>query len=290
MCRRGRCTRTASLRPDERASSLAFWNRRSKAITGTSEVVAALQRGWPAYPNLGGGARQRVVQAYQTAKSAELSWLYANSPAARSVIDVIVRNVGQLDLRLYEKVSYSERKPVEDHPALQSVQYPSETVPGDQWVRTMFRDYLIAADAVSLMVPGADQTVALKWIPISLVEFWSNNMFDAEVYRITDSVNGTFTDLPASQILHWRGEHPTDPRIGLSHLETLRSILAEDVAIQQANVELAQSGMTEPSWVFRPLEAPPWTNPARAGFEEDLRNRMRKSSTMPVVLEAGMEQ
>jgi hypothetical protein len=43
---------------------------------------------------------------------------------------------------------------------------------------------------------------------------------------------------------------------GISHLDTLRDVIAEDAALQQATVELAQSGMQEPVWVYRPLEAP----------------------------------
>jgi len=54
-------------------------------------------------------------------------------------------------------------------------------------------------------------------------------------------------------------------------------------------VELANAGLTEPAWVFRPLEAPQWSNEARRGFEEDLTNRMRRRNKTPVVLEEGME-
>jgi HK97 family phage portal protein len=263
--------------------------KREKALTGTSQVVAAMSTGWNPLPQLGSGSRQRIVEAFQTAKTANYSWMYARSPAVRSVIDVIVRNVGQLDLRLYEEISESERRPRPDHPAAYSMRYPSETVPSDQFIRTLFRDYLISADAVAIMLAASSNRLAFKWVPISRVQFLGSNMFDVDTYRIHDQLSGTYTDFPAASILHWRGEHPDDPRIGLSHLETLRSVIAEDAAMQQANVELANSGMAQQTWVYRPAEAPDWSNDDRRAMEEDLRNRIRRSNDMPVVLEEGME-
>jgi HK97 family phage portal protein len=77
--------------------------------------------------------------------------------------------------------------------------------------------------------------------------------------------------------------------VGISKLDTLRAVIAEDASLQQAIVELANAGMTEPIWVSRPLEAPPWSNEARKGFEEDMTNRLRRRNTTPPVIEEGME-
>jgi hypothetical protein len=72
-------------------------------------------------------------------------------------------------------------------------------------------------------------------------------------------------------------------------LDTLRALVAEDAALQQTILELAQSGLADPSWVYRPVDAPAWSNAARNAFEEDLTNRMRGRTRKPVVLEEGME-
>jgi phage portal protein BeeE len=132
-----------------------------------------------------------------------------------------------------------------------------------------------------------------------MVEVMGPSLFEADIYRVwTQGAwtsngqwggSGTAIDFPADQILHWHGEHPFDPRIGLSKLDTLRDVIAEDAALQQATVELAQSGLQEPTWVYRPLDAPEWSNDARKGFEEDLANRVRGRNRKPVVLEESME-
>ena len=100
---------------------------------------------------------------------------------------------------------------------------------------------------------------------------------------------GSWKDFPPQNVLHWHGENPLDPRIGLSLLDTIRDVIAEDAALQQATVELANNGLQEPAWVYRPPDAPEWTTPARQAMEEDLANRMRSRNRKPVVIEDGME-
>src|SRR5215207_9226268 len=114
-----------------------------KALTGSSTVLEALRgREWAPWPLLGGGSRQRILNAYNTAQSANYAWMYTNSPAVRTVIDLIVRNLGQLDPRLYEEISESERQPRPEHPAALSLRYPNEDTTSDSFIRSLVKDFL----------------------------------------------------------------------------------------------------------------------------------------------------
>jgi HK97 family phage portal protein len=271
-----------------------------KALTATGGVTDALQNwGWMPWPSLGSGARDRVLAIYNRAQGASYSWMYQNSPAVRTVIDVIVRNIGQLDLRLYEELSEDERQPQPDHPAAVSLRYPNEYTSSDQFIRALFKDFLIYDNTYALLTPAASSQLNLAHIPSFMVEVQGSSIFAVENYKIwpqgawTTAGSwggaGTPKDFAPDQILHWHGENPADPRVGLSHLDTLRGVIAEDAALQQATVELAQSGLIEPTWIYRPLDAPSWSNAARAAFEEDVTNRTRRRTSKPVVLEEGME-
>jgi HK97 family phage portal protein len=261
----------------------------SKALTASPEVLDGLRdRGWSPYPRLGGGARQRVLDAYNTAQSATYAWIYTNSPAVRTVVDVLVRNIGQLDLRLYEEISESEREPRPEHPAALSLRYPNETTTGDKLRRSLIKDFLIFDNAYALMLPAPAGRLNVTWVPAHMVEIRGSSLFRAEGYRVWRR-DGTWVDFQPESVLHWHGENPHDPRMGLSKLDTLRGVIAEDAALQQAIVELAQSGMAEPTWVYRPGDAPQWSNEARHGFEEDLTARVRRRNRIPVVMEEGME-
>lgn len=274
--------------------------RREKSLTGTPAVVEGLQSGGvSAIQLLGGGSRERIQGVFNRAQSANYGWMYANSPAVRTVIDVIVRNVGQLDLRLFEEVTEAERQPRPDHPAALSLRYPNETTTSDGFVRSMFKDFLLYDNAYAILVPAANNMLWINRIPAYMVEVMGASLFEADIYRVWPQGawtnngmwggSGTPVEYLPEQILHWHGEHPLDPRIGISHLDTLRDVIAEDSALQQATIELANSGMQSPTWVFRPGDAPEWSNPARKGFEEDLTGRLKRRNRMPVVLEEGME-
>jgi HK97 family phage portal protein len=265
------------------------FKRREKQLTASANVPAAISSGWSALPLLGGGSRERIMDAYTTAKSANYAWIYANSPAVRTVVDVLVRNIGQLDLRLYEEISESERQARPDHPAALSLRYPNETQTSDGFLRSLLKDFLLFDDAYALLTPTDSGQITLNWIPAHMIEIKGANLFSADIYRFWRPEGWGYVDFAPDQILHWHGENPLDPRTGLSRLDTLRDVIAEDAALQAATVELANNGLQEPAWVFRPADAPEWSPQAANAFEEDLANRLRRRNTKPVVLEEGME-
>jgi hypothetical protein len=140
-----RCTRTGSRKhekplPPQQGNDVA------------PAVLEAIRDGsFQPYPLLGGGARQRIQEAFTFAHRASLPWIYQNTPAVRTVIDTLTRNISQLDLRLYEEIDEANREPKPDHPAAMSMRYPSETVPADQFIRQLFQDFFVFDDAFALM-------------------------------------------------------------------------------------------------------------------------------------------
>ena len=244
---------------------------------------------WSPYPLLGGGSRQRIRDVYSTAQSAKLHLDVHELPGRADGRRLHRRNVGQLDLRLYEEIDEDDREPRPDHPAALSMRYPNETTPADQFIRSLFLDFLVYDNAYALIAPAAERQ--LSHVVAAGASGWNcpaSSIFDAENYRFHNPQNGTYADFTPDQILHWRGENPHDHGSASRSLETLRKVVAEDAALQQANVELANCGMQKPVWVFRPLEAPEWSPEARSGSRRTW-NRLRQSTDMPAVLEEGME-
>lgn len=240
-------------------------------------------------PLLGAGARQRIEDAYRTAQSASLPWLYLNSPAVRTVIDVVVTNVGQLPLRLYEEIAVDQREARPEHPAALSLRYPNETTAQDAFIRQLFKDKLIYDNAYAIISNAQDGQINLNWIPAHNMELLGSSLFTVDIYRFHRPEGWSWVDFQPDGVLHWRGENPNDPRVGASKLDTLREVIAEDVALAQANIELANAGLQEPVWIGRPLEAPDWTPQAAENFTEEMSNRLRRKNRKPVVLEEGME-
>jgi HK97 family phage portal protein len=264
------------------------FSKREKALTADPAVLTALDGGWSPYPLLGGGSRQRIQEAYNVAKSANYPWLYSKSPSLRMVIECIVRNAGQLEMRLYEELSAAERQPRPEHPAALSLRYPSESVSSDKFIRQMFKDFLIYDDATALMTEAPGRQITFNWIPFNQMEIRGAGLFEADEYRYWRP-DGTHTDFPTENIFHWHGENPSDPRIGLSHLDTLRDVLAEEIALRQAVTELGNSGLSETVWAYRPLDAPAMGKPAQDAFGEDLTNKVRARNRQVIVTQEGTE-
>jgi hypothetical protein len=125
-------------------------------------------------------------------------------------------------------------------------------------------------------------------MPAHMVEIRGRSMFTAEGYRFHRR-DGTFEDFDPENVLHWSGENPDDPRMGVSKLDTLRSVIAEDAAMQAAIIELANAGLTEPVWAYRPLDAPLMSNEAEEGFSEHLTNRIHGRNKRVIVTQEGTE-
>jgi HK97 family phage portal protein len=282
---------------------LAFFRRRKsaeaeqKALSGSADVISGIRDGWSAFPLLGSGSRERIQNIYNVAQGASYGWMYSRSPAVRTVIDMIVRSMGELDLRLFEEVAEDEWQPKPDHPAMLSLRYPNETTTMDGFVRSMVKDFLIHDNAYALLTPAAGNQFSISRIPAHMVVVQGDSLFDIELYRVWPQGawttagawggGGTPIDLLPSQVLHWHGEHPHDPRVGLSRLDTLRDVIAEDAALSQAIIELANNGLQAPIWVSRPLDAPEMSHPTLKAHEEDIANRLKGRNRKPPVMVEG---
>ncbi len=264
------------------------WDYLKKALTASPEVIEALHEG-----HVNFNIRRAVNKSIQQQISAAMEWnfaqFYKKSPAVRTVIDLITTNVAQLDLRLYEEVDTDEREERPDHPAMRSMKYPNPSFSSDGFVRYIIRSYLLYGNAFATKHRGESSQRLFVPLPPERMEIWGPGL--VPTYYTIWNLDGTESDpIAADDMFHWREEgNFIDPRVGLSKLETLRPVIIEEAAMQTAIVELAKSGLAEPQWVYRPLESPEWSNEARRRAEEDISNRLRKSTTVPPVLEEGME-
>lgn len=264
---------------------------RRKALTSSPEVVNAIsERQTNLIPTLGGSnvSLSRINSAYSRAQAASYGFMYANQPAVRTVVDKIAENVSQLGLKLYERVSDLERQSANDHPAAESMRHPNDTTPPDQFVFNLVCDYLVYDNAYGLKFrtdrPGLPITTIQ--IPPWRVAVLGNGLV-VNGYRIFRT-DGSFFDVPPEDMMHWARYNPEDPRMGISRLETLRLVLAEDAASQAATTEMSRNGLRG-GHIQRPTTAPEWSEPARQRFQEGWRNQKKKSPSETPVLEEDMK-
>ena len=236
-----------------------------------------------------GGTNQRVEAAFVSAQSANYAYMYEHQPAVRKVVDYIARNVAQLGLKLYERVEDTEREHDPDHPAAKTMAYPNDQGPADRFIFNLVADYLVHDNAYVLKLATSNGgPLQLVQIPPPSVAVEGTGRYTVESYAIYRE-DGTSLRVDPANVMHWHGYNPSDQRIGLSKLETLRMILAEEAAAQAASIELSRSGLSKPGYIKRPLDAPEWSDPARQRFQESWANQSKSSPRKTPVLEEGME-
>ena len=264
---------------------------RRKALTASPEVVEIASRGqFNTYRRLG-GTNQRVEAAFVSAQSANYAYMYAHQPAVRTVVDYIARNVAQLGLKLYERVSDTEREHDSDHPAAQTMATRTTSAPPT------------ASSATSS--PTTSSTTTPTWSSSATSDAasgtWSRSptqrrgggqlrpLHDRELPRST-AQTGPRCDVTPADVIHWRGYNPADPRHRdlASWRRCGRSSPRRPPPRPPAS-SFTKSGLSKPGYIKRPLEAPEWSDEARQRFQEAWANQTKQSSRKTPVLEEGME-
>ncbi len=262
-----------------------------KALSASSAVLDIANTGqFRGYQSLG-GSNQQVINAWEQAQSSSYAHLYQTQPAVRTTVDYIARNASQLPLKLFERVSDTEREPRSEHPAAETMRHPYESITSKRWIFNFIADWLLYDNAYAVKFNNGSRRTLVR-VPPHMVGLVSSSRFSVDGYRVHREDGSTYPEtgmLDPADVIHWVGYNPDDPRVGLSPLETLRDVLSEEAAAMAASTELLKSGLQKNGWVYRPLEAPDWGTAGREHFEQDLYNRVVGSSKRWPVLEEGME-
>jgi HK97 family phage portal protein len=221
-------------------------------------------------PSWGGAAIPQYVQLGPSTYSTYEA-LWRAQPAVRTVVSFLARNVAQLPLDVYRRLSGTDRRKDIDHPLAELLERP---FPGTKWTKYRLLNWTIHElcihdDAYWLKSRAPDGSPRLIPIPRRYIEPLGDNILMATGYRIAGT-RGT-KDVDAEQVVHFHGYHPDDTRRGCSPLETLRQILAEEWAAGQYREQMWRNGARVGGYISRPKDAPRWSPDAKVRFEQDWR-------------------
>jgi HK97 family phage portal protein len=124
----------------------------------------------------------------------------------------------------------------------------------------MVSDLAIYDNAIFLKVKGDDAPFGLVRLDPSRVTVTGDNPYYADGYRVAKQV------FKPEDVLHFRGYSPEDARWGVSPMETLRTILAEDHQAALYREQLWRNGARAAGYLERPVSAPEWTREGKERF------------------------
>ena len=216
--------------------------------------------------------------------------LYRTQPNVRTCVDFLARNVAQLGLHVFQRVSETDRQRLRDHPLAQILGAPNPWTTRFRLIQGLMSDLGLYFNAYWLKV--AQARMRLLRVPPALVTVHGGLIPD--LYEI-DLAGREPMKLPPGEIVHFRGYNPSNPLAGLSPMETLRRVLAEEHAMGRYREGFWSNAARMSGIIERPLDAPEWSPTARERFRSEFEamytgedSSGRNTSGKTAILEEGM--
>jgi len=213
--------------------------------------------------------------------------IYRTQPNVRVCVDFLARNIAQLGLHVFQRKGETDRVRLRDHPLAKLIEQPLPPefkVTRYHLVESLMADLGIYFNAYWLKV-GSPPKALLRVPPPWVTVYGSVVPMRYEV-----SMPDKLRAFEPTEIVHFRGYNPLDPVSGLSPLETLRRVLAEEHAAGDYREHFWANSARMNGIIERPADAPTWSKDARERFKAEFEALYSGSenSGKTAILEEGM--
>ncbi|OGC95336.1 MAG: phage portal protein [candidate division Zixibacteria bacterium RBG_16_53_22] len=216
--------------------------------------------------------------------------IYRTQPNVRTCVDFLARNVAQLGLHWYRRVSDTDRERLTEFAGAKLIAQPlppTMKVTTYRLFEALMSDLGIYFNAYWLKMRQESTLSGLLRIPPIYVT--PKGSLVPKVYEL--NLGGRPIEIQPNDIVHIHGYNPENPISGLSPMETLRRVLAEEWEAGQNREYFWQNAARKEGVIERPREAPEWSDTARERFIADFQEAHGGgvNSGKVIVLEEGME-
>jgi HK97 family phage portal protein len=205
-------------------------------------------------------------QEYERILGLSPAMMWRTQPYLRTVVTFLARNIAQLGLHTYQRVSDDDRQRI--HDGIDSVlARPNLANTTYELVYGLVADLALYDVAYWLLSP--DPAQPLSRIPPLWVEPIGGDAYGPKSYRAKANDQGETVDIPADQILEFHGWAPDATTLGSTPVVALKEILAEQVQAARYREMVWRRGGKVGAVLTRPPDAPEWAPEARKQFKED---------------------
>lgn len=216
--------------------------------------------------------------------------LWATQPHLRTVVDFRARNIAQLGMQLFE-ANADERRRVRGGDVARALRRPNPHMTGYDLLYDLVATRALYDTAYWVIMPGDSGMVIHPFSP-AWVKPMADSVMGPRTYRLQMPGTNKAIDLPADQVVEFRGWTPIPSLSTSSPVETLRMVLEEQHSSRKHRLQLWRRNGRVGSYISRPKDAPAWDNTARKRFMDMYRaftgNDGEKAGGVPL-LEDGME-
>lgn len=186
--------------------------------------------------------------------SADYAAIYRTQPNVRTVVDFLARNIAQLGVHVFRRISDTDRARLFDHDVARWLSRPNPSTTRYRLIETLVADYAIYFRAFWLKIrPGGE--LGLVRLPPDKMQVEGALQPTSFVWTLP---NGDTREFDPAEIVYFDGYNPcTDTGLGgISPLETLRRVLAEEAAAGEYREAFWRNGARVSGVIERAKDAP----------------------------------
>lgn len=211
--------------------------------------------------------------------------IYKQQPAVRTVIDFFARNIAQLGLHVFRRVSDTDRERLVGHDLARTMKRPNPWTTRFTFIESTVQDLGVYSNAYWLKV-RAGRSLGLVRLPAGQVAVKGGLV--PVGFEWTPAGAVAAQPFAPSEIVHFHHYDPDNPLLGFPTLETLRRVLAEEYAAGEYRQHFWKNAARTESVIERPPAAPTWKKEQRDEFRSQWQQFAGAKSGMTPVLEDGM--
>jgi HK97 family phage portal protein len=231
-----------------------------------------------------------VIEALRKITGMAPAQLWESQHNVRTVVDFLARNIGQLGLPVYQRVSDTDRQRLVDSPVAKLLSNPNPAMTGYDLKVALVSD-LALHDEAWWLVTQTTSGWHLRPLAVDMVSIVSGSEIEGDlvINYLPDPLKPPIR-IPGENLIHFKNWTPYYGDRGSPVVATLKDTLAEQVASQQFRAAMWKNGGQIGQYIARPKDAPSWSDEGSARFKEDMKSYKAKGANagaMPV-LEDGM--
>jgi HK97 family phage portal protein len=186
----------------------------------------------------------------------------------RTVVSFLARNIAQLAVHHYERVTDTDRRRLTGSPLASLLSRPNPFTTRYRMFDTLVNDIGIYDCAYWAKVRGKDGApgALLRLDPRKTTPV-GDNPFVPDGFELKGEKGKRV--LPLDQVVWFHGYNPENARAGCSPIEALRRTLLEEWQASGYREQLWRNGARMSGYLSRPVDAPKWSDPARSRFKLD---------------------
>ncbi|MFC5144285.1 phage portal protein [Streptomyces aureoversilis] len=192
----------------------------------------------------------------------EYEAIWRTQPQVRTVIGFIARNVAQLGIHVFRRLSDTDRERLVDHPLAVLLDAPLPGMTQYRFVERMVSDLALYDNAYAIKLK-LDGRVRLLPVPPTLIRPHGGNWVAPDHYETPGG-----REFGVDQVVHVHGYAPETLTYGSSPIEALRELLLESTEAAKQRAAMWRGGARLTGVLTRPSEAPEWGLKEKQRFRE----------------------